>query len=265
MWVLIASLQAVVRDLAPVFTEPSFLSHCQLLLGWVMCLGRHARGWPRASGGAAGRSCRAGSGRSPSGRGWGGAGEARHRVASSVRPPLCGTGGGRASAFCRGPRSPPRTSRRCWPSAGTGGCPSGRAPTRRRSTPWGGRSAAGRSPGLGEGGLTRFLDVADLALAAPRSGRGYARAPASRGSTSTSRASARVASSGSAPRPSRSSAPPAGRPRRAARRRPRQRPRRVAPCRRASHLAAVKALGWDKVLGEGKRKVKGSGRSALAR
>jgi hypothetical protein len=38
---MIASLQAVVQDLAPVFTEPSFFSHCQLLLGWVMCLGRH--------------------------------------------------------------------------------------------------------------------------------------------------------------------------------------------------------------------------------
>ena len=38
---MIASLQAVVQDLAPAFTEPSFLSHCQLLLGWVMCLGRH--------------------------------------------------------------------------------------------------------------------------------------------------------------------------------------------------------------------------------
>ncbi len=41
MWVMIASLQAVVQDLAPVFTEPSFISHCQLLLGWVMGLGRH--------------------------------------------------------------------------------------------------------------------------------------------------------------------------------------------------------------------------------
>jgi hypothetical protein len=38
---MIASLQAVVQDLAPVFTEPSFLSPCQLLLGWGMCLGRH--------------------------------------------------------------------------------------------------------------------------------------------------------------------------------------------------------------------------------
>ena len=41
MWVMIASLQAVVQDLAPAFTEPSFVTHCQLLLGWVMCLGRH--------------------------------------------------------------------------------------------------------------------------------------------------------------------------------------------------------------------------------
>ena len=43
MWVMIASLQAVVQDLAPVFTEPSFLSHCQLLLGWGMGLGRHTQ------------------------------------------------------------------------------------------------------------------------------------------------------------------------------------------------------------------------------
>jgi hypothetical protein len=38
---MIASLPAVVQDLAPVFTEPPSLSHCQLLLGWVMGLGRH--------------------------------------------------------------------------------------------------------------------------------------------------------------------------------------------------------------------------------
>jgi hypothetical protein len=38
---MIPSLQTVVQDLAPAFTDPSFVTHCQLLLGWVMCLGRH--------------------------------------------------------------------------------------------------------------------------------------------------------------------------------------------------------------------------------
>lgn len=41
MWHMIPSLQPIVHFLAPAFTQPSFLSHCQLLLGWFMCLGMH--------------------------------------------------------------------------------------------------------------------------------------------------------------------------------------------------------------------------------
>lgn len=41
MWTMIPSLQACVDVLAPVFTAPTFASHCQLLLGWIMCLGDH--------------------------------------------------------------------------------------------------------------------------------------------------------------------------------------------------------------------------------
>jgi hypothetical protein len=38
---MIASLQPLVQALAPAFTAPSFDTHCRLLLGWVLCLGRH--------------------------------------------------------------------------------------------------------------------------------------------------------------------------------------------------------------------------------
>jgi hypothetical protein len=38
---MIASLQVCVDCLAPAFTGPSFTTSCQLLLGWVMCLGKH--------------------------------------------------------------------------------------------------------------------------------------------------------------------------------------------------------------------------------
>ena len=41
MWIMIPSLASVVDGLAPVFTQPSFATSCQLLLGWVMCLGKH--------------------------------------------------------------------------------------------------------------------------------------------------------------------------------------------------------------------------------
>jgi hypothetical protein len=41
MWTMIASLQAAVAWLAPAFTEPSFHTSCQLLLAWVLCLGKH--------------------------------------------------------------------------------------------------------------------------------------------------------------------------------------------------------------------------------
>jgi hypothetical protein len=41
MWVMIESLAPIVEELKPVFTQPSFQTGAQLLLGWVMCLGKH--------------------------------------------------------------------------------------------------------------------------------------------------------------------------------------------------------------------------------
>src|SRR5437016_5643068 len=41
MWTMIPSLQPIVDLLAPAFTQPTFSSGCQLLLAWIMCLGRH--------------------------------------------------------------------------------------------------------------------------------------------------------------------------------------------------------------------------------
>jgi hypothetical protein len=38
---MIPSLQSCVDYLAPAFTQPSFATSCQLLLAWVMCLGKH--------------------------------------------------------------------------------------------------------------------------------------------------------------------------------------------------------------------------------
>lgn len=38
---MIASLQESVQALAPAFTEPSFVTHGEFLIGWVVCLGRH--------------------------------------------------------------------------------------------------------------------------------------------------------------------------------------------------------------------------------
>jgi hypothetical protein len=38
---MIPSLEPFVQALAPAFTQPSFHTGCDLLLGWVMCLGRH--------------------------------------------------------------------------------------------------------------------------------------------------------------------------------------------------------------------------------
>jgi hypothetical protein len=38
---MIASLDDVVDELRPAFTQPSYATGCELLLGWVMCLGRH--------------------------------------------------------------------------------------------------------------------------------------------------------------------------------------------------------------------------------
>src|SRR5215211_66416 len=41
MWVMIESLACTVDQLKPVFTQPSFHTCAQLLLAWVMCLGKH--------------------------------------------------------------------------------------------------------------------------------------------------------------------------------------------------------------------------------
>jgi DDE superfamily endonuclease len=41
MWTMIASLQPIVQVLAPAFTPASFTTHCQLLVAWVLCLGKH--------------------------------------------------------------------------------------------------------------------------------------------------------------------------------------------------------------------------------
>jgi hypothetical protein len=41
MWNMIASLEPVVEQLRPAFTLPSYATAGQLLLAWIMCLGRH--------------------------------------------------------------------------------------------------------------------------------------------------------------------------------------------------------------------------------
>jgi len=41
MWTMIGTLECVVDELAPAFTQPSYGSAAELLLGWIMCLGRH--------------------------------------------------------------------------------------------------------------------------------------------------------------------------------------------------------------------------------
>ena len=41
MWTLIPSLEALVQALAPAFTDPSFATYGQLLLGWLLCPGNH--------------------------------------------------------------------------------------------------------------------------------------------------------------------------------------------------------------------------------
>lgn len=41
MWQIIPSLAAILQDLVPVFTEPTLRTHTEVLLGWLMCLGRH--------------------------------------------------------------------------------------------------------------------------------------------------------------------------------------------------------------------------------
>jgi hypothetical protein len=41
MWTMIPTLAPIVEGLAATFTQPSAVTHCQLLLGWIMCLGPH--------------------------------------------------------------------------------------------------------------------------------------------------------------------------------------------------------------------------------
>src|SRR5262245_25228871 len=43
MWIMLPCLQLILHDLSPVFSEPAFATHCELLLGWVMCLGTHTQ------------------------------------------------------------------------------------------------------------------------------------------------------------------------------------------------------------------------------
>jgi hypothetical protein len=41
VWSLIPSMTSLFQALMPAFTSPSFSTHAQIFLGWVMCLGRH--------------------------------------------------------------------------------------------------------------------------------------------------------------------------------------------------------------------------------
>jgi hypothetical protein len=41
MWTMILSLEPLVDELRPAFTQPSYGTSCELLLAWLMCLGKH--------------------------------------------------------------------------------------------------------------------------------------------------------------------------------------------------------------------------------
>ncbi len=41
MWTILPSLQPFVEQFRDVFTASSYATHCAILLGWIMCLGRH--------------------------------------------------------------------------------------------------------------------------------------------------------------------------------------------------------------------------------
>jgi hypothetical protein len=41
VWTMILSLESVVEELEPAFTQPSYGTAAELLLGWILCLGRH--------------------------------------------------------------------------------------------------------------------------------------------------------------------------------------------------------------------------------
>jgi len=40
MFAMIESLESILQCLSPVFTQPSFQTHLEVVIGWVMCLGR---------------------------------------------------------------------------------------------------------------------------------------------------------------------------------------------------------------------------------
>ena len=40
MWSIIPSLDALLQALAVAFTEPSFQTHSDLFLGWILCIGK---------------------------------------------------------------------------------------------------------------------------------------------------------------------------------------------------------------------------------
>jgi hypothetical protein len=39
MWIMLPCLHLILHDLCPVFSEPSFVTNSEVLLGWIMCLG----------------------------------------------------------------------------------------------------------------------------------------------------------------------------------------------------------------------------------
>src|ERR1700719_4167855 len=41
MWTMLLSLEPIVDELHPAFTQPSFATACDFLLAWIMCLGKH--------------------------------------------------------------------------------------------------------------------------------------------------------------------------------------------------------------------------------
>ena len=41
MWTMLLSLDPLVDELRPAFTQPSYGTGCELLLAWIMCLGKH--------------------------------------------------------------------------------------------------------------------------------------------------------------------------------------------------------------------------------
>ena len=43
MWSVIPSMEWLLQGLSVVFTEPSFQTQCEVLLGWLLCLGQRHR------------------------------------------------------------------------------------------------------------------------------------------------------------------------------------------------------------------------------